>query len=246
MVDLGANIGLYGALARTREPDASIVSFEPDPANLILLRACLQMNAALGEWQLVPACAAARDGAVRFSALGDPGSRVTDEPAAPGVVQVEARDVFPFLEGVDLLKVDIEGSEWELLADERFGVPSVVVLEYHPSGCPDGDPHVEARRGGPGALDRAALSQRAGGHAHRAGQAAEMRPAETVQHVEEEPLDLKKSIRGRQRTSRAAGKFFRSDNDLVAHDQVPEAAGLPSGARGSHVDRPRRSARSRR
>jgi FkbM family methyltransferase len=146
VVDLGANIGLYGALLRTREPDASILSFEPDPANLILLRACVQMNAALGDWQLVPACAAARDGAVRFSALGDPGSRVTDEPAAPGVLRVEGRDVFPFLQGVDLLKVDIEGSEWELLADERFGEPRVVVLEYHPFGCPEGDPHVEAAR----------------------------------------------------------------------------------------------------
>jgi FkbM family methyltransferase len=143
VVDLGANIGLYGALVRTREGDAGIVSFEPDPANLKLLRACIEMNAELGDWQLVAACAAARDGVVRFSALGDPGSRVTDDPCAPSVVEAEARDVFPFLDGVDLLKIDIEGSEWGLLADERFGAAPVVALEYHPHGCPGDDPHAE-------------------------------------------------------------------------------------------------------
>jgi FkbM family methyltransferase len=146
VVDLGANIGLYGALIRAREPDAGIVAFEPDPVNLRLLRACMQLNAGLGDWQLVPACAAVRDGVVSFDASGQPDSRVTDERAAPGRLRVEARDVFPFLEGVHLLKIDIEGSEWDLLADERFGGPAVTVLEYHPFACPGDDPHAEVDR----------------------------------------------------------------------------------------------------
>jgi hypothetical protein len=34
--------------------------------------------------------------------------------------------------------MDIEGGEWPILMDDRFGVtlPPVLVLEYHPEGCP--------------------------------------------------------------------------------------------------------------
>ena len=45
-------------------------------------------------------------------------------------------DVFPYLAAADLVKIDIEGSEWEILADARFaGIAArVLVLEYHPQG----------------------------------------------------------------------------------------------------------------
>jgi hypothetical protein len=61
---------------------------------------------------------------------------------------VPAVDVFPFLEDVDLLKIDIEGAEWRLLADPRFAsVPArAIALEYHPHDCPDADPGTLARR----------------------------------------------------------------------------------------------------
>jgi hypothetical protein len=40
------------------------------------------------------------------------------------------------------VKIDIEGAEWELLADPRFAAlePNVLVLEYHQDGCPGTDP----------------------------------------------------------------------------------------------------------
>lgn len=146
VIDLGANIGLYGALILSEHRDAHVVSFEPDPVNLDLLRRCIEMNQDLeGQWELVPAFAAARERTVAFQAFGNPSSRMTDE-AQPGAVSVEARDVFPFLRHADLLKMDIEGGEWELLADERFGDPLAVVLEYHPHMCPSDDPHAEAQR----------------------------------------------------------------------------------------------------
>jgi hypothetical protein len=37
--------------------------------------------------------------------------------------------------------MDIEGGEWPILADERFSGPPLLVLEYHPTGCPSDDPH---------------------------------------------------------------------------------------------------------
>ena len=55
-----------------------------------------------------------------------------------GTVEVALRDVLPELERADLLKMDIEGGEWDILTDERFpaSAPPAVVLEYHPEGAP--------------------------------------------------------------------------------------------------------------
>ena len=46
----------------------------------------------------------------------------------------------------DVAKIDIEGSEWELLTDERFNrVPTPVLhLEYHPRNAPSPDPESAA------------------------------------------------------------------------------------------------------
>jgi hypothetical protein len=54
---------------------------------------------------------------------------------------VTGRDVFEWMAGIDLLKIDIEGGEWPILQDPRFRdltVP-VVMLEHHAHGAP-GDP----------------------------------------------------------------------------------------------------------
>ena len=50
--------------------------------------------------------------------------------------------MFAHLDGVDLLKLDIEGSEWEILGDARFRRPAAraVALEYHAHRCPAEDP----------------------------------------------------------------------------------------------------------
>jgi hypothetical protein len=51
------------------------------------------------------------------------------------------------LDDVDLLKIDLEGAEWALLADPRLSSISVpvVMLEYHPHGAPSADPKEAAR-----------------------------------------------------------------------------------------------------
>lgn len=47
-------------------------------------------------------------------------------------------DIFPLLSGehVDLLKMDIEGGEYEILADERFSELQIdaIVMEWHTRG----------------------------------------------------------------------------------------------------------------
>jgi FkbM family methyltransferase len=136
VVDLGANIGLFGAWVLGRYPDAPVLGVEADPANAAVHRLAIEANDA--RWTLVEGFAGTRDGLVRFAA----GQHATSHAAESGSVEVAAVDVFPELANADLVKIDIEGAEWELLADPRFAAlrPRVLVLEYHAEGSPGPDP----------------------------------------------------------------------------------------------------------
>jgi FkbM family methyltransferase len=145
IVDLGANIGLFGAFVLTRYPDASIVAVEPDPANAAIHALAIEANAT-SHWTLVQAAAAAAPGTMRFSS-GD-FTRSHAEQAGEDAIEVAAEDVLPWIRDADLVKIDIEGGEWALLRDPRFAETEAraVVLEYHPENCPGSDPQVEAER----------------------------------------------------------------------------------------------------
>jgi hypothetical protein len=100
-----------------------------------------------GRCTVIGAAAGVRSGSVWFEAGLGGRSRVADGPGA-GAIAVPVADVMALIATADLVKIDIEGSEWPLLADERLGEggPDAVVLEYHPNGCPAGDPGVAARQ----------------------------------------------------------------------------------------------------
>jgi FkbM family methyltransferase len=147
VVDLGANIGHFGAWVIGLFPDARMTGFEPDNGNARLLSRCIEANGRERSWKLVKACAWTSNGSLRF--VGSRGA-TSHVPApgeeGPGATTVPALDVFPYLERVDLLKVDIEGGEWAILGDPRFAsVPArAVVLEYHPHLCPGDDARGQA------------------------------------------------------------------------------------------------------
>jgi FkbM family methyltransferase len=145
IVDLGANIGLFGAFVLTRYPDARIVAVEPDPANAAIHALAIEANAT-SHWTLVQAAAAAAPGTMRFSS-GD-FTRSHAAQAGEDAIEVAAEDVLPWIRDADLVKIDIEGGEWALLRDPRFAETEAraVVLEYHPENCPGSDPQVEAQR----------------------------------------------------------------------------------------------------
>jgi FkbM family methyltransferase len=147
VVDLGANVGHFGAYVIGLFPDVRMTGFEPDNGNVRLLSRCIEANGREQSWTLVKACASTSDGSLRF--VGSRGA--TSHVPAPGeehpsATTVTALDVFPYLEGVDFLKIDIEGGEWPILGDPRFAsVPaSAVVLEYHPHLCPGDDARGQA------------------------------------------------------------------------------------------------------
>ena len=130
IVDLGANVGLSAAWFAARWPGARIVCVEPDPANLEVLRDAAGRSE--GTWEVIGAAAGAGDGWVQLATVGFALSHVS----ASGGTRVPAVDAFALVERErpDLLKVDVEGSEWALLDDPRLGSVTVqaAVMEVHP------------------------------------------------------------------------------------------------------------------
>jgi FkbM family methyltransferase len=164
ILDLGANIGLFGAFASARWPGARIVAYEPDPANAAICSRCIEENGLDGRWELRRAAAATAPGELRFAASGDALSRADEQ----GSLVVEARDVLPEIARADLVKMDIEGGEWALLADRRFAAepPRALVMEYHPYQCPGPDPRglVEQMLRDAGLRCQAPIFHRVDGH----------------------------------------------------------------------------------
>jgi FkbM family methyltransferase len=155
IVDLGANVGYFGAFAFTEWPEASVVAYEPDPDNAEVHSRVISLNGLSDRWELRRVAAMTAKGTVRFHARGDALSHAGEG----GKLVVQAEDVLPVIGGVDLLKMDIEGGEWPILEDPRFSTfpPRTLVLEYHPRGPSDSDPHGEVRR----LTHRAGLTQTA-------------------------------------------------------------------------------------
>ena len=135
-VDLGANIGLFGAWLLGRCPQAAIVAYEADPANAAVHRLAIGANGLEGRWRLVEAFAGVREGTTSFAAGLHAVSHEGDG------IEVPVVDVLPELADAELLKIDIEGAEWPILADPRFRelTARIVALEYHAEGSPSPDP----------------------------------------------------------------------------------------------------------
>jgi FkbM family methyltransferase len=141
-VDLGANIGLFGAWLLGRSPKARVVAYEPDPGNAAVHRLAIEANGLTDQWRLVEAFAGTKAGKTTFVAGLHALSHQGDG------IEVPVADVLPDLADADLIKIDIEGAEWPILADPRFRKvrARVVVLEYHAEGSPNPDPAAAAER----------------------------------------------------------------------------------------------------
>jgi FkbM family methyltransferase len=140
IIDCGANIGMAILFFKTLYPDADIVAFEPDPATFEVLTANVRDNS-LTAVTLHNAAVGSTDGTAPFYTQPDiPGSALsslvvvnnahTVAEAVP-VVRLSRYIDAP----VDFLKLDVEGSEMEVVRDlQAAGKLTLVremVIEYH-------------------------------------------------------------------------------------------------------------------
>jgi FkbM family methyltransferase len=147
LLDVGANIGLFGVFALARWPEARITSFEPDPDNFRVLDRTVAANRRDGNWDAVPVAVSNRAGELSFAPGHGAKAHLAPTPADERTIVVPAIDFFEQQgDGVDLVKMDIEGGEWEILADPRLATlkARVIRLEWHTLLCPEPDARANA------------------------------------------------------------------------------------------------------
>ncbi len=145
IVDLGANIGMGALYLSTLFPQAEFICVEPDPRNAPLLRKNLEKNGIKA--RVVEAAIASEPGQLRLrfgtdptcSALESSSMHALDD-AVPVVVQTVPRVMEEAgWSEIDLVKIDVEGTEDELLARQNSWLDrtKVMMLEIHPNTTPE-------------------------------------------------------------------------------------------------------------
>jgi FkbM family methyltransferase len=133
IVDIGANVGHSLVYWANLYPESKLIAFEPHPEHLLMVYKNLQHNSLLNRVHVVGS-AASNKNAKSFLTNNENESIVVDDYQA-GVFQIKVRDLFEEIENetVDLLKMDIEGGEYPILADPRFEKldARMIVLEWH-------------------------------------------------------------------------------------------------------------------
>ena len=132
IVDLGANVGMSCLWWLANYWGAQVEAYEPHPAHAAQARANAALNGFTPRLELHEAAVGTQAGTARLSDEGMTSNVLT--PAVRGF-EVPVVDLLAALAGrrVDILKMDIEGSEVALLDDPRFGKLDVgtIVLEWH-------------------------------------------------------------------------------------------------------------------
>ncbi len=135
ILDIGAAAGMFAAWAIGRWPQAKITCIEPEPQMLESLR---ELAVALPDRiEVIEAAAGPCVGTVEFVDGWAGGSHIQAAGEDLPTRSVPQIDIFDLLGEADLVKMDIEGGEWPILADARMSrLRGVLTMEYHRVGAP--------------------------------------------------------------------------------------------------------------
>lgn len=139
VVDIGANIGTFSLYVNHLNPqkNVKIYAIEASPENIALCKKNFQHNH-ISDYVLVEKAITGQNGVVAFDMSGNfDGFKVSDNTS--NGIQVESQKISTFCQNyniktIDLLKIDIEGSEFDIFqVDAEFIKKnvSVLLMEYH-------------------------------------------------------------------------------------------------------------------
>ena len=141
IVDLGANVGYSVLYFLHQYPSSQVIAFEPHTSHVRQLERNLLLDGNRDRVKLYAKAAGARTRLMRLTDSQTSSSLTEDHSL--GTLPVEVIDIFPLLstKHIDVLKMDIEGGEYEILADERFATLDiqVIAMEWHSRGGGIGD-----------------------------------------------------------------------------------------------------------
>lgn len=144
VIDCGANIGISLLYIKIRAPRARVLCFEPNPA----ARAVLEKNIGANNWEkdvkVFPYALGKTKGTANFfventvatSSGGSTTKHLAQRGRALDTYPVEVVPLSSYIDNlVDLLKIDIEGGEFdvleELVARDKLKSVAEIQLEYH-------------------------------------------------------------------------------------------------------------------
>lgn len=138
ILDCGSHIGISILYYKHVYKQARIIGFEPDPALFPYLQENIDRNG-LTDVQLVQAALSGQEKTLTFYSDGLIGSCLAknmqkDTPPGQTKYEVPCVRLREYLtESVDFLKMNIEGAEWEVLADSEDRLRNIreMVIEYH-------------------------------------------------------------------------------------------------------------------
>ena len=134
ILDVGANIGLASKYFSKRMPQAKILAFEPDPD----VYQCLNANCdSLPNVELFNLAIAPQHGFADFTSLPDDSSSLSSNHCRGKTISVRCETLSSILDDidgeVDLLKIDIEGSEYDVIeeASRHLSKVRAIFIECH-------------------------------------------------------------------------------------------------------------------
>jgi len=144
IIDVGAHIGTFGIWSLGVNVNVQILSVEADPLTCQIAKNnaknCTPQGA--NNWQVIHAAAGANDSDVLF--LSDNGPSMSHRIDSSGTIPVQSISLKALLdkmspggECVDLVKIDIEGSEEAFLCADPDALQRIssLVVEIHPTLC---------------------------------------------------------------------------------------------------------------
>lgn len=134
IVDLGANIGLTSVFFCEQLAPQRLVAVEPDPGNAEMLR--LNTRDCPAAVEVVVAAVGPEDGTVYFAESDESNlGRVSQSGRPVRCVSMPSLMKATGLSCIDLLKIDIEGSEGALLsgAGDWLDRVGAIMIEFHPN-----------------------------------------------------------------------------------------------------------------
>jgi len=136
IIDCGANIGMSILYFKTNHPNSSILAFEPDENNYKLLSNNVK-NWNFPNVEIFQKAICINNDSVSFNNLGELAGKIEFsqlENVNGCSTKVEAKRLKDLLDRkVDLLKIDIEGAEYEVIKDCESNLENVerFFIEYH-------------------------------------------------------------------------------------------------------------------
>jgi FkbM family methyltransferase len=126
VVDLGCNVGVFTILAASA--GRAVVAVEAQAALIDIAESNLQMNGCVDRVRIVHALLGAETGV-----FSDAGEFLTD-PAIGDPPRMSVTDVLADVPAIDLMKIDIEGSEFALFSEATPWLDKVgrIAMEVHP------------------------------------------------------------------------------------------------------------------